>query len=68
VAIATRESAPRKRSIASLVGGVVIAVGCFVLWLLVASQLTQRPPSLPLVASGLIVALAVGFWIRLADL
>jgi hypothetical protein len=68
VAITTRDTEPRKRNIASLVGGVVIAAGCFVLWVLVASQLTQFPPSLPLVASGLIVALAIGFWIRLADL
>jgi hypothetical protein len=68
VAITIRDTAPRKRNIASLVGGIVIAVGCFVLWLLVASQLTQWPPSLPLVASGLVVALAIGFWIRLADL
>jgi hypothetical protein len=68
VAVTIRQSEPRKRNIASLVGGVVIAVGCFVLWLLVASQLTQWPPSLPLIASGLVVALAIGIWIRLADL
>ncbi|MGD0102785.1 MAG: hypothetical protein ABSC06_01955 [Rhodopila sp.] len=68
MAVTIRQSEPRKRNIASLVGGVVIAVGCFVLWLLVASQLTQWPPSLPLIASGLVVALAIGIWIRLADL
>jgi lipopolysaccharide export LptBFGC system permease protein LptF len=68
MAITIRETEPRKRNIASLVGGVVIAVGCFILWVLVAGQLTQFPPSLPLIASGLIVALAIGFWIRLADL
>ena len=68
MAITIRDTAPRKRNIASLVGGIVIAVGCFVLWVLVAGQLTQLPPSLPLIASGLIVALAIGFWIRLADL
>jgi len=68
VAITIRDTAPRKRSIASLVGGIVIAVGCFVLWLLVAAQLTQWPPNLALIACGLVVALAVGFWIRLADL
>ena len=68
MAFTIRQSEPRKRNIASLVGGVVIAVGCFVLWLLVASQLTQWPPSLPLIASGLVVALAIGIWIRLADL
>jgi hypothetical protein len=68
VAITIRDSVPRKRNIASLVGGIVIAAGCFVLWVLVASELTQWPPSLPLFASGLVVALAIGFWIRLADL
>jgi ABC-type transporter Mla subunit MlaD len=68
VAITIRNAEPRKRNIASLVGGVVIAVGCFVLWVLVAGELTQFPPSLPLVACGLVVALAIGCWIRLADL
>jgi hypothetical protein len=68
VAITVRDAEPRKRNIASLVGGVVIAGGCFLLWLLVASQLTQWPPTLPLVVSGAIVALAIGCWIRLADL
>jgi hypothetical protein len=68
MAITIRESEPRKRNIASLVGGVVIAVGCFVLWLLIASQLTQWPPGLPLIASGLVAAVAIGCWIRLADL
>jgi hypothetical protein len=68
VAITLRDTAPRKRNIASLIGGVVIAVGCFVLWVLVASQLTQWPPSVVLVASGAVVALAIGCWIRLADL
>jgi hypothetical protein len=68
MAITIRDAEPRKRNIASLVGGVVIAVGCFVLWVLVAGQLTHFPPSLPLVALGLVAALAIGFWIRLADL
>ena len=66
--ITVRESQPVKRNIASLVGGVVIAVGCFVLWLLVASQLTQWPPSPLVIATGLAVALGVGVWIRVADL
>ncbi|HET6307325.1 MAG TPA: hypothetical protein VFG12_09085, partial [Rhodopila sp.] len=59
---------PRKRNIASLVGGVVIAIGCFVLWTLVAGQLTHFPPSPTLLLTGLLVALAIGIWIRLADL
>ena len=65
---ARSDAAPRKRNIASLVGGIVIAVGCLVLWVLVASQLTQWPPSLPVVACGVVVAMAIGGWIRLADL
>jgi hypothetical protein len=59
---------PIKRNIASLVGGVVIAVGCFILWMLVATQLTATPFTLPLISGGVLVALAVGIWIRLADL
>lgn len=68
MAITSRDRQPRKRNIASLVGGIVISVGCFVLWILVASELTQWPPSFLLILSGLVMALAVGFWIRLADL
>ncbi len=68
MAATIRDTAPRKRNVASLVGGVVIAVGCFVLWVLVAGELTQWPPSLGVVAAGVVVALAVGCWIRLADL
>lgn len=68
MAITIRDRTPRKRNVASLVGGYVIAVGCFVLWVLCASQLTQWPPSLPLIVAGALVAAAVGIWIRLADL
>ena len=68
MAITIRDRVPRKRNIASLVGGVVIAIGCFVLWLLVVSQLTQWPPAPVWILLGLLVALAIGFWIRLADL
>ena len=68
MAITIRDRAPRKRNVASLVGGYVIAVGCFVLWILCASQFTQWPPSLPVIAAGLVVATAIGVWIRLADL
>jgi hypothetical protein len=68
MALTIRDSAPRKRSIASLVGGYVIAVGCFVLWVLCARELSQWPPSLPVIVAGLVVAVAIGGWIRLADL
>jgi hypothetical protein len=46
----------------------VIAGGCFVLWVLVASQLTQWPPSPLLFSLGAVAAIAVGVWIRIADL
>jgi hypothetical protein len=57
-----------QRNIASLVGGVVIALGCFVLWLLVVSELTHWPPNAWLIAAGALLALGVGVWIRMADL
>lgn len=59
-------AAPIKRNTASLVGGVVIAVGSFVLCLLVASELTAV--TWPVVFGALVLALAVGVWIRIADL
>ncbi|WP_428531412.1 hypothetical protein [Rhodopila sp.] len=68
MAVTVRDTSPRKRNVASLVGGYVIAVGCFVLWILCAGQLTQWPPSPTLIAAGLVVAVAIGVWIRLADL
>jgi len=67
----TRPGAARpsvKRNVASLVGGVVIALGCFVLWVLVASQLGGGAPSVPVIAAGAAVALGIGVWIRIADL
>lgn len=59
-------AAPVKRNIASLVGGVVIAAGCFVLCLLVASELTAV--TWPVVLGAAVLALAIGIWIRVADL
>jgi len=57
-----------KRNITSLVGGFVIGIGCFILWMLVATQLTAAPFAPGVVGSGALVALAVGVWIRVADL
>ena len=57
---------PVKRNIASLVGGVVIAPGCFILVLLVASEFA--PLHWPTVLLATVVAAAVGTWIRVADL
>jgi hypothetical protein len=39
-----------------------------VLWILCAGQVTQWPPSFPVIVAGLVVATAIGVWIRLADL
>ncbi len=61
-------AAPVKRNIASLVGGFVIGGGCFALWLLVAGQLIGQPPGILVIAAGLVVAAAIGVWIRIADL
>jgi lipopolysaccharide export LptBFGC system permease protein LptF len=68
ITIRDAKPAPRQRNIASLVGGFVIAFGCFVLFVLVASQLTQWPPSPLLFVLGALFAVAVGVWIRVADL
>jgi len=52
-----------KRSLASLVGGIAVALGVLLLWLLLADSL--QPAS---IAVGLVLAIAVGAWVRLADL
>ncbi len=52
-----------KRSVASLVGGIAVAAGVLALWLLLAGSLA--PAS---IAVGLVLATAVGAWVRLADL
>lgn len=59
-------AAPVKRNVASLVGGVVIAVGCFVLCLLVAAEFTAV--TWPVMLGAAVLALAIGIWIRVADL
>jgi hypothetical protein len=54
---------PLKRSLASLLGGIVVATGALVLWLLVVDSL-----QLGSIAVGLVLATAVGAWVRLTDL
>ncbi len=56
-------AATLKRSVASLVGGIAVALGVLLLWLLLADSL--QPAS---IAVGLVLAIAVGAWVRLADL
>jgi hypothetical protein len=47
----------------SLIGGVFSAFVAFTLWLLLFGT-----ASIPLIALGAVVAIALGTWIRLADL
>jgi hypothetical protein len=57
-----------KRSNASLVGGIVIGVGIFVLWMLIAVELGYAAGSAPTVIGGLLLGAGTGAWVRLADL
>ena len=52
-----------KRSMPSLIGGIFSAVVAFVLWLLLFGT-----ADIPMIALGAVVAIALGTWIRLADL
>ena len=52
-----------KRSLPSLIGGIFSAIVAFVLWLLLFGT-----ASIPMIALGAVVAIALGTWIRLADL
>lgn len=62
-------SAPRARiksGKASLIGGIVVGIATFVLWMVIARDAGAATPGWT--AAGLFVAVAVGTWIRLADL
>jgi lipoprotein signal peptidase len=52
-----------KRSMPSLIGGIFSAIVVFVLWLLLFGT-----GSVAMVVLGLVLAGALGAWIRLADL
>ena len=52
-----------KRSMPSLIGGIFTAIVVFVLWVLLMGT-----SSLVTTAIGALVAVALGTWIRLADL
>jgi uncharacterized membrane protein (UPF0136 family) len=52
-----------KRSMPSLIGGIFSGIVIFVLWLLLFGA-----SSVGMVVSGLVIAAAIGIWIRLADL
>jgi hypothetical protein len=52
-----------KRALPSLIGGIFTAIVAFVLWLLLFGA-----ASVPLIALGAVLSIALGIWIRLADL
>ena len=47
---------PTRRDIDSLIGGIVIAIGCFILWFLVASQMGNAMPTRPIIVCGALVS------------
>jgi len=59
----SRPPARRKRSAASLFGGLACAVCAFALYLLLAGEATVAN-----IAIGLLIGAALGTWVRLADL
>jgi hypothetical protein len=60
---AVRTELEEKHGGASLLGGVAIAAGVLLLWLLLAGSLESGS-----IAIGLVLAAAAGAWVRLADL
>jgi hypothetical protein len=52
-----------KRSMPSLIGGIFSGIVAFVLWLLLFGT-----ASIPMVLLGVVISVALGTWIRLADL
>jgi uncharacterized membrane protein (UPF0136 family) len=52
-----------KRSMPSLIGGIFSGIVVFVIWLLLFGT-----GSIGLIALGALIAIALGTWIRLADL
>ena len=62
-------SAPRVRAKpghASLIGGIVVGIATFTLWAVIARDVGAA--SVGWIALGAVVAIAVGAWIRIADL
>lgn len=51
---------------ASLIGGIVVGVACFVLWVAVTHELGVD--TMPWLVAGFFVSAGVGAWIRVADL
>jgi len=62
-------STPRARiksGKASLIGGIVVGIATFVLWMAIAHDAGADTPGWTV--AGLLVSAAIGTWIRLADL
>lgn len=55
-----------KKSRASLIGGIAVAVGVFALWVAIARDLQAAGPGA--LALGALVASLIGLWIWRADL
>ena len=55
-----------KQGKSSLVGGIAVGIAVMVLWTAIAHEL--EADSVPTIIVGLLVASAVGAWIRIADL
>jgi uncharacterized membrane protein YkvI len=51
---------------ASLIGGIVVGIACFVLWLGLTHEVGAD--TLPWLAVGTVVSAAIAAWIRIADL
>jgi hypothetical protein len=62
----SQSRSPIKTGRASLIGGIAVAVASFILWTLITHELGIDTPAL--LFCGLLVAAAVGLWIRVADL
>jgi uncharacterized membrane protein YGL010W len=61
-------TAPPERSPASLIGGMIIAPAFFLLTLLVLREALGTMPGGLAIGVALLVAVALGIWVRLADL
>lgn len=60
--MATHDRVKVKRSMPSLIGGIFTGLVVIALWMLLVGT------GFPLVVVGVLLAIAVGSWIRLADL
>jgi hypothetical protein len=62
----SQSRSPIKTGRASLIGGIAVGIAAFVLWAGVMHELGIDTPAL--LFCGVLVATAIGLWIRVADL